>query len=182
MVRVLRTVCLQGIHGLTEGHRPVVVARSRHSVRCRRRKQIVLRYLARYTYRTAISLSRIESVDASSVRFRWKDYRDHQQKFMTLPGEEFLRRFLLHVLPKGFMRIRHYGYLANRVRVRALAEIQAALTASLHGDTALSEPDSDAAERLIPTVRCPKCKPGILRFVGEIRPERHRRRILAAIA
>jgi len=65
-----------------------------------RQADTVLRYLARYTHRTAISLSRIGSVDQTTVRFRWKDYRDDQSKTMTLPGEEFLRRFLLHVLPK----------------------------------------------------------------------------------
>ncbi|MCG8325739.1 MAG: IS91 family transposase [Thiotrichales bacterium] len=137
-----------------------------------RQPDIVLRYLARYTHRTAISLSRIESVDSSSVRFRWKDYRDNRTKSMTLPGEEFLRRFLLHVLPKGLMRIRHYGYLANRVRVKELKKIRDALAPCDHRETESREPRSVPAEQ----ARCPKCKPGYLRLVGEILPERQRRR------
>ena len=85
-----------------------------------KKPETVVRYLGRYTYRSAISLSRIQSVDKHNVSFQWLDYLDNQKKSMTLAGEEFLRRFLLHVLPKGFMRIRHYGYLANRVRVQQI--------------------------------------------------------------
>ena len=77
----------------------------------------VLQYLARYTHRTAISNHRILSVTESEVRFRWKDYANHnKRRTMTLTGEEFLRRFLQHVLPKGFPRIRYFGWLANRKR------------------------------------------------------------------
>src|SRR5262249_47725106 len=77
----------------------------------------VLQYLARYTHRVAISNHRLLSVTESKVRFRWKDYANHSKKrTMTLTGEEFLRRFLQHVLPKGFPRIRYFGWLANRKR------------------------------------------------------------------
>jgi hypothetical protein len=77
----------------------------------------VLHYLARYTHRVAISNHRILSVTESEVRFRWKDYANHNKKrTMTLTGPEFLRRFLQHVLPKGFPRIRYFGWLANRKR------------------------------------------------------------------
>ena len=77
----------------------------------------VLQYLARYTHRVAISNHRILSVTESEVQFRWKDYANHDKKrTMTLTGEEFLRRFLQHVLPKGFPRIRYFGWLANRKR------------------------------------------------------------------
>jgi hypothetical protein len=77
----------------------------------------VLKYLSRYTHRVAISNHRLVFVGDGVVRFRWKDYADHSsQKEMTLPAPEFLRRFLLHVVPCGFMRIRHYGILANRHR------------------------------------------------------------------
>src|SRR5215510_4035221 len=77
----------------------------------------VLQYLARYTHRVAISNHRILSVTEAEVRFRWKDYANHNKKrTMTLTGEEFLRRFLQHVLPKGFPRIRYFGWLANRKR------------------------------------------------------------------
>lgn len=84
----------------------------------------VVRYLARYSHRTAISASRIQSFDPLSgmVTFSYKDYRDGgAQKFMTLHGLEFMRRFFQHVLPKGFVRIRHYGFLAPRVKARRLA-------------------------------------------------------------
>jgi putative transposase/transposase-like zinc-binding protein len=77
----------------------------------------VLQYLARYTHRVAISNHRLLSVDDNEVRFRWKDYAHHnQRRTMTLSNEEFLRRFLQHVLPKGFPRIRYFGWLANRRR------------------------------------------------------------------
>jgi hypothetical protein len=88
----------------------------------------VLGYLSRYTHRVAISNSRLIAMDARGVTFRWKDYRvkDHakgktRHKTMTLGAEEFMRRFLLHVLPGGFHRIRHYGLLANGSRKASLA-------------------------------------------------------------
>jgi hypothetical protein len=81
----------------------------------------VLKYLARYTHRIAISNRRLISIDDNSVTFRWKDYAHHNRpRTMTLDGSEFLRRFLLHAVPRGFMRIRHFGLLANRVRGRNL--------------------------------------------------------------
>src|SRR4029077_3726659 len=74
----------------------------------------VYRYLGRYTHRVAISNSRLISLQEGRVRFQYKDYADGQRsKQLTLDAEEFLRRFLLHVLPKGFVRIRHYGLLAS---------------------------------------------------------------------
>jgi hypothetical protein len=77
----------------------------------------VLHYLARYTHRVAISNHRILAVDDSQVTFRWKDYAHHnKQRTMTLTCEEFLRRFLQHLLPKGFPRIRYFGWFANRRR------------------------------------------------------------------
>jgi len=84
--------------------------------------QQVLNYLGRYTHRVAISNNRLLNIEQGKVTFRWKDYRHHnQQKAMTLEAEEFMRRFLLHVLPEGFQRIRHYGFLANRYRQAKLA-------------------------------------------------------------
>jgi hypothetical protein len=82
----------------------------------------VLKYLARYTHRIAISNRRLVSIDDGSVTFRWKDYAHHNRpRTTTLDGAEFLRRFLLHAVPRGFMRIRHFGLLANRVRAQNLA-------------------------------------------------------------
>src|SRR5580704_3543412 len=82
----------------------------------------VLDYVGRYTHRVAISNSRLLDITASKVTFRYKDYRhDAQQKTMILQAEEFIRRFLLHVLPDGFQRIRYYGFLGNRYREQKLA-------------------------------------------------------------
>src|SRR5437773_1242793 len=88
----------------------------------------VLKYLSRYTHRVAIANERLVFVGNGEVRFRWKDYADHHRlKLMTLAAEEFLRRFLLHVVPSGFMRIRHFGLLANRHRATKLAQCRALL-------------------------------------------------------
>jgi len=77
----------------------------------------VLNYLGRYTHRVAISNHRLLNIDHGKVAFRWKDYRHHdQRKTMTLDADEFIRRFLLHVLPDGFQRLRHYGFLGHRYR------------------------------------------------------------------
>ena len=82
----------------------------------------VIAYLSRYTHRVAIGNHRLLSMDDDQVTFRYKDYADQgQQKSMTLQADEFLRRFLLHILPRGFMRLRHYGLLANRYRKQKLA-------------------------------------------------------------
>ena len=88
----------------------------------------VLHYLARYTHRVAISNHRLLSVSAAEVRFRWKDYaHGSKQRTMTLASEEFLRRFVQHVLPRGFPRIRYFGFLANRRRARMLPLCRALL-------------------------------------------------------
>ena len=90
----------------------------------------VLDYLGRYTHRIAISNQRLCSVADGAVRFRYTDYRSNgasRRKTMTLAAAEFIRRMLLHVLPPGFHRIRHYGFLANRARHRKLAECRRAL-------------------------------------------------------
>ena len=90
----------------------------------------VLRYLGRYTHRIAISNHRLLAFDGERVTFRWKDYaRGGKQRTMTLLATEFLRRFFLHVLPKGFVRIRYFGFLANRFRSHCLALCQQFLLA-----------------------------------------------------
>ena len=82
----------------------------------------VLAYLGRYTHRVAIANSRLVALAGDRVSFRWRDYRHHDKnKVMTLAAGEFIRRFLLHALPDGFHRIRHYGFLANRRRAEKLA-------------------------------------------------------------
>jgi hypothetical protein len=83
----------------------------------------VLRYLARYTHRVAISNGRLLSLEDGRVRFRWRDSQDHNQiKHMSLDAVEFIRRFLLHILPSGFVKIRHFGFLSNRNR-KALVQL-----------------------------------------------------------
>jgi hypothetical protein len=89
-------------------------------------------YVGRYTHRVAISNNRLLDIGEDKVTFRYKDYRhDAQQKTMTLEAEEFIRRFLLHVLPEGFQRIRYYGFLANRYRKQKLAHCRELL--DMHG-------------------------------------------------
>jgi len=108
--------------------------------------QAVLAYLSRYTHRVAISNSRLVALDARGVSFRWKDYRAKgrtRHKTMTLQPQEFMRRFLLHVLPSGFHRIRHYGLLANGNRRDCLVLARAALHADVDvpaSQTAIREP------------------------------------------
>jgi putative transposase len=81
----------------------------------------VVRYLGRYTHRIAISNHRLIAFDGDRVTFRWKDYaRGNKQRLMTLSAEEFIRRFLVHVLPKRFVRIRHFGFMANAQRSASL--------------------------------------------------------------
>ncbi len=88
----------------------------------------VLKYLARYTHRVAISNRRLLSMEDGRVTFEYKDYADgNQSKVMTLEATEFIRRFLLHILPSGFVRIRQFGFLANRARGKKLALCRALL-------------------------------------------------------
>ena len=94
--------------------------------------QAVLAYLARYTHRVAIANSRLIAADDDGVTFKWKDYRFEgrdRHKTMTLAPDEFIRRFLLHVLPKGFHRIRHYGLLASAARRANIARVRELLAA-----------------------------------------------------
>ena len=105
----------------------------------------VLGYLGRYTHRVAIANSRLVGLAAGRVSFRWKDYRHHdKQKVMTLGADEFIRRFLLHVLPDGFHGIRHYGYLANGGRAAKLAHCRRLLAVP---EPAHPAPAADYRER-----------------------------------
>jgi hypothetical protein len=95
---------------------------------CLQHSASVVDYLARYTHRIAITDARIVRVDDDSVTLRYRDYADHDRhKTLTLEGPEFVRRFLMHIVPKGLMRVRHYGFLANRCRRRKLERARAAL-------------------------------------------------------
>ena len=102
----------------------------------------MLKYLARYTHRVAISNRRLVALEDGQVTFHWKDYaHGGGQKTMTLKATEFIRRFLLHVLPAGFVRIRHYGFLANRV-CREKLELCRACWAPIDARPVAAEPSS----------------------------------------
>jgi hypothetical protein len=115
----------------------------------------VLAYLGRYTHRVAIANSRLVGVTDATVTFRWKDYRHHgKSKVMTLAADEFIRRFLLHTLPDGFHRIRHYGFLANRQRAQKLALCRRLL------DAPSQQPPIEQLQDAVPPhrpERCPIC-------------------------
>jgi hypothetical protein len=122
--------------------------------------QAVLAYLARYTHRVAISNSRLIALDEKGVTFKWKDYRikgRDRLKTMTLDAGEFIRRFLLHVLPSGFHRIRHYGLFAGTVRAHNIERARQALAApKVSPQSAPTEANSET-EPPSPAHRCPCC-------------------------
>ena len=116
--------------------------------------EYVLQYLGRYTHRVAISNYRLISLADGQVTFRWRDSAHHnEQKVMSLSLDEFLCRFLLHVLPKGFVRIRHFGFLANRRRATLLPLCRQAL-AVVQPQT---QPEASTAKETRPLWLCPKC-------------------------
>jgi len=136
--------------------------------------QQVLRYLARYTHRVAISNQRLVSLQDGKVTFRWKDYSQaNQYKAMTLGVTEFIRRFLLHVLPRGFVKIRHFGFLANRCRREKIALCRELLAARpkpqpqdprSRGATATKQGESESAHH------CPVCRVGHMKPVEILFP------------
>ncbi|MFC6672690.1 IS91 family transposase [Marinobacterium aestuariivivens] len=142
----------------------------------------VLTYLARYTHRIAISQGRLVEMDEQSVRFAWKDYRDRdKRKVMELSGIEFIRRFLLHVLPAGFMWTRHLGFMANCHRRKKLTRIRDCLqqqrTEIASQEASDSVPTKPPAPMMIepsPPQRCPRCGQGHLQFYEEVSPQKAR--------
>jgi hypothetical protein len=136
----------------------------------------VLIYLSRYTYRIAISDRRLVSMDEQRVFFRWKNYRaGGQQQAMSLTGEEFIRRWLLHVLPHGLMRIRHYGFLANCHRRKKLEQIRRCFASGVAMESSASVETTTVVRPIVAQVSyCPKCREGCLQVVSEIDPRRRR--------
>ena len=124
------------------------------------RPQAVLAYLAQYTHRVAISNSRLIALDKANVSFKWKDYRikgRDRLRTMTLDAAEFIRRYLLHVLPSGFHRIRHYGLLANANRAENIATTCAFLdVAPPAADPQQQSDTAPDAPRVLPCP-CPRC-------------------------
>jgi Putative transposase/Transposase zinc-binding domain len=130
----------------------------------------VLKYLARYTHRAAISNRRLIRMEREEVEFLWKDYADgRKRKTMTLKATEFIRRFLLHVLPSGFVRVRHYGFLANRVRQEKLTLCRLLMAA---GPVAKAPaPESNVGlETGYDATACPVCGRGRLVTIGTLLP------------
>ena len=132
----------------------------------------VLNYVGRYTHRVAISNNRLVSIDGDSVCFRWKDYRDgSRQKVVSLRGGEFIRRFLIHVLPDGFRRIRYFGFLSNGHRARKLALCRELLRMVPAVPAAPAEPPADYRDRYqaltgMSLHQCPHCLTGTMVVTG----------------
>ncbi|HHE48151.1 MAG TPA: IS91 family transposase [Candidatus Acetothermia bacterium] len=130
----------------------------------------VLKYLARYTHRVAISNHRLQAIEDGRVSFKYKDYaRGRRLRTLSLEATEFIRRFLLHALPKGFVRIRRYGLMANIHRDRKLAWCR-----ELLGGLKDREPIDDPSAGIEPyepaVLRCPSCKEGIMRRIQGVVP------------
>jgi hypothetical protein len=126
--------------------------------------EAMLAYLGRYTHRVAIANSRLVALAGGEVSFRWRDYRHHNKnKVMTLAADEFIRRFLLHAVPDGFHRIRHYGFLANHQRADKLA-----LCRQLLGEPARVSTGERPECRQLAADRCPCCG-GRMEPVGVVR-------------
>ncbi len=120
----------------------------------------VLRYLARYTHRVAISNSRLIVLEGNGVTFKWKDYRIEGRdrfKVMTLATNEFIRRFLIHVLPSGFHRIRYYGLLASTPRANNIARARELLAVPKPRTDAAGDASTDASDTQKPKHPCPCC-------------------------
>jgi hypothetical protein len=136
----------------------------------------VLAYLGRYTHRVAISNHRLLALKDGHVTFSWKDYaRGNQQRPMTLKTDEFIRRFLLHVLPRGFQRLRQFGFLANRRR-RAKLALCRQLLASAAGQNVTNQPLPRDYQSLYETVtgkslqQCPACHTGTMKLTERLAP------------
>jgi hypothetical protein len=122
--------------------------------------EAVLAYLSRYTHRVAISNSRLVAVDDAGVTFKWKDYRAEgreRQKIVTLVIDEFIRRFLIHVLPRGFHRIRHYGLFASGTRADNIARARELLAVPAAQSEAADTNCAEANEPKPPAHPCPRC-------------------------
>ena len=140
--------------------------------------EYVLHYLARYTHRVAISNHRLVSLADGKVTFRWKDYaHGNKKRLMTLAAEEFVRRFLLHVLPRGFVRIRFFGFLANRRRGGLLSLCRQLLAAQAAPAQASAQASASAGAKpaSAPSLwRCPQCGGPMVVVERLCAPELHR--------
>jgi hypothetical protein len=127
--------------------------------------QHVLTYLARYTHRVALSNHRLVALEGGQVTFRYKDYRrGHRLRTLTLEAVEFLRRLMLHIPPRGFQRLRHFGFLANRMRQEKLAQCR-----TLQGHATRPPVQEVPVDREVPAgepgTLCPVCQHGHMQLV-----------------
>jgi hypothetical protein len=135
--------------------------------------QQVLDYVGRYTHRVAISNNRLIDIDNRRVQFHWKDYRDNSQiKVMDLEADDFIRRFLLHVLPEGFQRIRYYGFLANRDRRKKLTLCRQLLGMQTSSQTTSVKDYRERYQELTgrSLTLCPRCQRGQMVIVESLPP------------
>lgn len=134
----------------------------------------VLEYLGRYTHRVAISNNRIKRMENNRVVFEWKDYRDNNtRKEMELPAVEFIRRFLLHILPENFYKTRYYGILSSRSKQKAIARCRELLGVAKDKEPKEAEIVQTCSDRELPNKeisvgynQCPNCKVGTMHFLG----------------
>ena len=149
-----------------------------------KRPEHVLKYLARYTHRVAIANSRIKSLNDDMVTFSAKNRKKNCTELVTISAVEFIRRFLLHSLPKGFVRIRHYGFLANRNRMANLKTIRRLLKLPIQLDKTQASLEKMVLQLTgIDITTCPCCNQGQMQLLAEI--PRYRARApnnLAAVA
>ena len=145
--------------------------------------EVVLKYLARYTHQVAISNYRLIAIENDQVHFHWKDYTDgNRPKTMALAGVEFVRRFLLHVVPSGFVRIRHFGFLAHRHRAeklelcRRLLNVEQASDKEAGAQPAMNQGTTEVA---LPPDLCPACKEGRLVVIEKLERQRSKAAIQA---
>ena len=171
MVSALRTCASQGkLHRITRVDEVDSILNQLmqknwvvYSKHCLNHTDRIIAYLARYSHRIAISNQRLIGMENEQVTFSYKNYRENEPSIMKLHCTEFIRRFLMHVLPKGLMRIRHYGLLSNRCRKTSLTIIRKALAKSIG---LKNKEENDEA----PMYTCPKCKKGHLMFMKKIDP------------
>ncbi|HEY9123123.1 MAG TPA: IS91 family transposase, partial [Bacteroidales bacterium] len=127
--------------------------------------QQVIEYLGRYTHKVAISNHRIQNIDSRGVSFTWLDYRDNREKLMTLSGVEFLRRFCQHIVPRHFVRIRHFGLLSCAKR-KVLRMIQNLLKVNPTSLSVSQKKHKGHCVNEVPFYCCPQCKVGQMQIVG----------------
>jgi hypothetical protein len=139
--------------------------------------EYVLQYLGRYTHRVAISNNRIMHMENEQVVFKWRDYRDGSKvKFMTLTAEEFIRRFIMHILPKKFVKIRHLGMLSNRTRALNLKKAKRILKVKKNAESLKQISSMSAADILLKVsginiLKCPCCSSGSMIRKNKVNPK-----------